>query len=346
MGKSKRMMLWAAALLLCLLVFAGVTLSSGKTGENKPVKIGVSVYRANDTFIASIVSELEEKVKEKEQQENITIKLDISDGKESQAEQNEQVERYISLGYDVICVNLVDRTSASMLIDKAETAGIPLIFFNREPVEEDIFSGDHIYYIGSDARKSAVIQGEIILEAYRDNPALLDANGDGIVEYAMLEGEAGHQDTIIRTEESVKTLEAGGMKLKKVCGFVANFDRSQAAALVEQWLEANPNIPVELFISNNDDMALGAAESLRKDGKVGIPIVGIDGTPLGVEAVETGELLGTVVSNASLYAENIFRLAYACGEGTPLPDNLQIVNERYIWIPWESCTNSQNDGKK
>lgn len=321
-------------LLVCLCM--ACTAAACKKEETQVIKIGITVYKINDTFISSIVSGLEEIVKEKQQKEDIKIKLDISDGKGSQEEQNEQVERYISLGYDVICVNLVDRTNASLFIDQAVNAGIPIVFFNREPVAEDIFRDGQIYYIGSDAKKSAIIQGEIVLDAFKNAPEQLDRNGNGIIEYAMVEGEAGHQDTIIRTEYSVRTLLEGGLKLEKTAGFVANFDRNQAEASVSQWLENNKDIPIELFLSNNDDMALGVADALEKAGIKRIPIVGIDGIPQGIEAVNNGKILGTAVSDSAVYGENIFNLAYALAQGEKVSelDTVEIDNERYIWIPW------------
>ena len=77
--------------------------------------------------------ELQRVALEKEQAQNCKINLYITDGKESQTSQNEQVDRFLERGYDVICVNIVDRTAAAVIVDKAQAAGVPVIFFNREP---------------------------------------------------------------------------------------------------------------------------------------------------------------------------------------------------------------------
>ena len=55
-----------------------------------------------------------------------------------QQEQNDQIDQFISLDYDLLLVNIVDRTNAAVIIDKATQADIPVVFFNREPVREDI----------------------------------------------------------------------------------------------------------------------------------------------------------------------------------------------------------------
>ena len=131
---------------------------------------------------------------------------------------------------------MVDRSAASGVIDKAMEAGIPIVFFNREPVEEDMNRWDKLYYVGADPRESAVLQGQILVNAYQENPRTLDENGDGLVSYVLLEGESSHQDSLIRTEQSIQTLKDGGVPIERITGGIANWERSQASALMEQWL--------------------------------------------------------------------------------------------------------------
>ena len=318
---------------LCILV---MILRYGNRNEEgqQVIKIGLCTYKASDTFIASIVSEFEKIMKEVEQERGISIKLDIADAKENQRIQNEQVERYIALEYDMIYINIVDRTSAARLIDRASNAKIPLVFFNRQPVEEDMYRSDGVYYIGSDPKPSAIIQGKLIQEVYEKEPSRLDRNGNERIEYGILEGEAGHPDTIIRTEHAIKAIEKSGIALQKIAGGVANFDRSQASAIVEHWLH-NEKQYLELIIANNDDMALGAADALEKLGRDDVAIVGIDGTPQGRQAVEEGILLGTVVSNQALYAEKMFNICeILLLEKQPI-SYLGLYNDKYDWMPWE-----------
>ena len=112
-----------------------LTLSACRAGgESSPtLRIGVALYQQEDTFIDTVARELQRVALEEEQARNVKINLYITDGKESQTTQNEQVDRFLERGYDVICVNIVDRTAAAVIIDKAQAAGVPVIFFNREP---------------------------------------------------------------------------------------------------------------------------------------------------------------------------------------------------------------------
>ena len=60
----------------------------------------------------------------------------------------------IENGCSVICVNLVDRTAPTGIIDLARKNNVPVIFFNRELVEEDLMQWDKLYYVGADAYQS------------------------------------------------------------------------------------------------------------------------------------------------------------------------------------------------
>ena len=72
----------------------------GRKADKNSVRIGVLLYRGDDTFIGTLRTGLEDKAKEYEQETGIKVKLDIMDAKGSQNTQNSQVERLISLGQD------------------------------------------------------------------------------------------------------------------------------------------------------------------------------------------------------------------------------------------------------
>lgn len=327
--KCDRKIVSAACMALACILLSGCR--AGAVSEKKhAIRIGVSLYRADDTFIGNIRSELEKRAKEYEQETGIKVTLDIQDAKGNQYVQNKQVERFISLGCDTLCVNPVDRTTSSGIIDAAAAADIPVVFFNRQPVEEDMDRWDRLYYVGADAKESAVLEAEIVADQYEKDPASLDKNGDGVISYVLLEGESNHQDSLIRTEWSVQTLKDRGVPIEKITGGIANWERSQASALMEQWLELYPDT-IELVLSNNDDMALGAIDALDRAGGKKISVVGIDGTTQGQDAVQSGKMLGTVSSDKTGYANAIFTIAAAVGMGEPIPGEITLDEGKYYW---------------
>ena len=166
---------------ICCLIAALslLTLSACHTSTDPAptLRIGVALYQQEDTFIDTVGRELQRVALEKEQEQNVKLNLYLTDGQESQTAQNEQVDRFLERGYDVICVNIVDRTAAAVIIDKAQAAGVPVIFFNREPVEEDLRRWKHAYYVGLPGGDAGILQGELVLDAWQTHSSTRTTSG-------------------------------------------------------------------------------------------------------------------------------------------------------------------------
>lgn len=304
----------------------------------KNIKIGITLYDQYDTFISEMMTKFTEYAADKEEETGVAINVELMDASQSQLTQNEQVKSLIEKGCDVICVNLVDRTEPTTITDLAESKQVPIIFFNRELVAEDLERWSELYYVGADALQSGVLEGELAANAFKTN-AQMDKNGDGICQYVVLEGEAGHQDSIVRTEYSVNTLIENGVEAEKLGYAMANWNRAQAqtktAALLTQF-----SGKIELIIANNDDMALGAIDALRDSQ---IPredwpgVVGIDGTDAGLLAVENGEMLGTVYNDKEGQAREMLNLAFAIATNGD-KDGIPLIDGKYVRTPYHKVT--------
>lgn len=331
-----------AAVLAVLMTALALTGCAGEKREKiTSIKIGISVYDQYDTFISQLMDSFEKSVKEKEVETGVLISIEIQNAAGSQSEQNNQVEDFIDGGCDVICVNLVDRTDPTMIIDKAKNADVPVIFFNRELVEEDLERWEKLYYVGAVALESGIMQGEIVAEAYENSPERLDKNGDGILQYVMLEGEAGHQDAIIRTEYSVNTIIEKGIQMEKLDHAIANWNRGQAQSKMQQWINEFGD-RIELVLSNNDDMALGAVDACKEAGfsLEDYPfIAGIDGTEVGLDAIEEGSLGATVFNDGAGQAEQMLKLAYDLAVGQSLSD-VEYMEGHYVRLPHQKVGSS------
>jgi methyl-galactoside transport system substrate-binding protein len=276
--------------------------------------------------------------KKKEMEEGIAITVDIQSAGGSQITQNDQIDSFVDKQYDVLCVSLVDRTDASAVIDKAKSADIPIIFFNRELVEEDLGRWDKIYYVGADSSQSGNLQGQIIVNECDKNFSKIDKNGDGILQYVMLEGEPGHQDAMVRTENSVKTVINAGYTLQKLGDEIANWNRAQATTKMAGWIEAFGE-DIEVVFANNDDMALGALDALKKSKIENYPIiVGVDGLQNGLECVKKKEFVGTVYNDYRGQAQAVVDMAYALSMNQNLPDSISLINNKYVYIPYQTIT--------
>lgn len=302
------------------------------------IRIGVTVYQMEDPFISQIPQYIEKIAKEYEEEKGLRVFVDVVDAMGNQNLQNDQVAQFLERDFDVLCVNMVDRTAAGGIIDQAKQADVPVVFFNREPVEEDMRRWNKLYYVCSLADESGILEGGIVVDAYQAEPERWDRNGDGKLQYVLLEGEQGHQDSLIRTEVTIKTITDAGIQLEKLAGETADWQRSQAGVLMSQWL-GEFGSKIELVISNNDNMAMGALDTYEELGVEPLPlIVGIDAIQPALDAVEKGTLTGTVLNDAKGQAQAIFDLANSLAQGENPVEGYQTLENRYIWIPHRTVT--------
>ena len=122
-------------------VLLGVTalLFGGCNEKEAPQKlrVGVTYYDQNDTYLNELIGLFKESLKEIES-DKLEVSVTIRDAAGVQKNQNDQVEELIDEGCNILCVNLVDRADPSEIIDLARESEVPIIFFNREPVAEDL----------------------------------------------------------------------------------------------------------------------------------------------------------------------------------------------------------------
>ena len=320
-------------IILCGMLLFGLS-GCGETSTDTAgkVQVGVTYYNQTDTFLGELIDCFKTSLEEHNTGE-LEVTAMVREAAGSEKTQNEQVRELIDAGCNVLCVNLVDRADPSEIIDMARESDIPLIFFNREPVEEDMLQWEQTYYVGAPARQSGQMQGELAADVIRAGG--VDRNGDGRIQYVILEGEADHQDAIIRTESVVNTLQEKGIELEKLDYQIANWNRAQAQNRMRQII-GQFHDEIELVLSNNDDMAMGAVDAYDAMNytEENRPVFfGVDGTAVGLQAVKDGDLAGTVYNDKEEQADVMAQLSVALATGEGL-DAIAFENERYIYVPY------------
>lgn len=316
MGKKTAVM---TALVLILVLLPGCR--NKEAVCDRTLRVGVVTYTQNDAFIGALTDSMKSQFKSMETEETKII-MSVRSGDDDQRDQDEVVEEMIDAGCDVLCVNLVDRTAPSNIIKMAKQNDIPVIFFNREPVKEDLMQWDKLYYVGCDAKQSGEMQGDIAAD-YIKSHGEVDRNHDGKIQYVLLEGEAGHQDAISRTDCSVKTIMENGVHLEKISYQFADWNRGQAENRMNQLISQYGDT-IEMVLSNNDEMALGAIEAYKKAGydEEEYPVIfGIDGLDDALDAIKSGVMQGTVYNDKEDQAREIARLAVDIFRGKSLSDH-------------------------
>lgn len=327
----------AAGIVCCMGIQLFCACGKEEPYEEDKVYVGVTYYEQSDTFLSQMIDCLKDEFQNYEE-EGYETTIMIRGAGGSQRTQNDQVRELIDAGCNILCVNLVDRADPSEIIDLARENDVPIIFFNREPVEEDMMQWDKLYYVGAIAAQSGILQGEMATNLIQSDSGT-DRNKDGKIQYVVLEGEAGHQDAIIRTENAVDTLKSHGIEIEKLSYGIANWNRAQVQNQMLQMISQHQN-KIELVLANNDDMALGALDAYEKLNytESALPVfLGIDGTDVGLEAVRDQRLAGTVYNDKEGQAAAMAKLAIALVTGQGM-EEIKFRNERYIYLPYFKVT--------
>ena len=330
----------AAGMLCCMCILGVNGCGQADSDNSQNVYVGVTYYDQSDIFLNELLDCFKKEIQNLESEER-KISVTIQGAGGSQRTQDDQVKELIDGGCNVLCVNLVDRTDPSEIIDLAREKQVPIIFFNREPVAEDMAQWEQLYYVGAKAEESGTMQGEMAAEAIKANPQV-DRNKDGKIQYVVLEGEPGHQDTIIRTENAVEALKAGEIELEKLSYGLANWNRAQAENRMSQMI-SQYQTKIELVLANNDEMALGAMDAYEKLNytESTLPLFfGIDGTKVGLEAVRDSRLSGTVYNDKEGQAKAMAKLAEALVTGDRT-ENMDFENGKYVYLSYEKVTKEQ-----
>ncbi|MBR0137349.1 MAG: substrate-binding domain-containing protein, partial [Erysipelotrichaceae bacterium] len=289
-----------SVLLAALMVFALVGCSGSKEEGGEPTTsaedVAVFWYTYSDVYLSSVRAAMNEAM------DKAGLNYKDYDANGSQADQTNQIDTALAAGAKVLVVNQVDSGSDDVtktILDKAAAAGAKVVFFNRG-VSEDVLTAAGSTFVGTDYEQAGHMEGKMIGEYLVANYEATDLNGDGVIQYVMFKGDEANPEAICRTqfgqEDADAVLTANGKPALAYFDSAAttkylldaNGTWSAAAAnehmetVLSQYNADNGNM-IELVIANNDDMALGAIESLKnhgynKEGETVIPVFGVDAT--------------------------------------------------------------------
>ncbi len=286
--------------------------------------VGVCIYKFDDAFMTTYRNALEE-ILESKGYKPLTV-----DGNNDQAKQNEQINTFITQGVDALIINPCMTSAADSIIATVKAAGIPTVLINREPTAEQMAAYDKLVYVGCDARQSGTMQGELIL----DTPNKGDINGDGKISYIMIQGDPENIDAQYRTEFSVKALTDAGMEVEQLDLQRGDWDREKGQTICANDL-AQYGDQIEVVFCNNDDMAIGALQSIQAAGRKvneDIYLVGVDALDAALNEVSNGNMTGTVLNDAVGQATEAVNQMEALLGGATFSSGNQSVYVDYVKV--------------
>jgi inositol transport system substrate-binding protein len=271
------------------------------------ITIGISMQGLEAPYVARVKDYVEMTLEEI----GPDVEAIILDGQENAEKQVSHVESFTSRKVDAIILNPVSFDGCAPAVDTAVKAGIPILTLITMVSNQDMCDS----FVGSDHYESGVIEAEMMAR---------ELNWQGNI--VILEGVMGIDSQLRRIEGYRRVLDKyPGIHV--VAQQTASWRRSEAYAIVQNWIENDKDFDVVL--SENDNMAMGAVMAIEEAKKADeIMVFGIDGDEDALQAVADGRLKGTVFQDAEAQA----RQAVYCAINLA---RRQAVNKQYV-IPFKA----------
>ncbi len=270
------------------------------------LKIGVSMSAFDDTFLTYLREDMDKQAKSYPKGDG--VQLQFEDARADVVKQLSQVENFISQNVDAIIVNPVDTASTANIIKAATAAKIPLVFVNRRPDSPTLPAG--VAAVVSNDVEAGKLQMEYIAEK-------LGGKGNIVI----LLGDLANNSTTNRTK-GVKEVLAKYPGIKVEQEQTGIWLRDKGMTLVNDWLTQGRDF--QAVLSNNDEMAIGAAMALKSAGKKGVLIAGVDGTPDGLNAITKGDMTVSAFQDAKGQADKSVETARKMAKNEPIEQNVVI----------------------
>ncbi|MCM3726332.1 ribose ABC transporter substrate-binding protein RbsB [Neobacillus cucumis] len=243
-----------------------------KKEDLKDIKIGLSVSTLNNPFFVSLKDGVQKEAK------TMGVQVKIVDAQNDSAKQINDVEDLIQQGVDLLLINPTDSAAISTAVQSANNIGIPVVTLDRSAEKGKVAT-----LVASDNIKGGEMAAEYIVKKLGEN-----------VQVAELEGVPGASAT---RERGKGFHNIADKKLKVTDKQSADFDRTKGLTVMENLLQANPDI--KAVFAHNDEMALGAIEAINSSGK-NIMVIGFDGNDDALNAIKAGKMEATVAQQPDL----------------------------------------------
>ncbi|MDD0824298.1 galactose/glucose ABC transporter substrate-binding protein MglB [Mannheimia sp. AT1] len=288
-------------------------------------RVGVTIYKYDDNFMKQMRKDINDEAK------NLThLKWFMNDAQNSQVKQLKQVETLLAHKMKVLAVNIVNANESKTIVEKAKVHNVPVVFFNRSPEPAALASYDKTYFVSADPKEAGKIQGELIANAWKANPSF-DLNKDGKLQYVLLKGEPSDVSAI-RSQAVIDELNRQGIATEEVYSDTAMWRAAVARNKMNEWLVSNRANEIEIVISNNDEMAIGALDALRAHEKQ-LPL--FDALPEALALIKTGEMTGSVLNDSLAQSKVVVKLVANLADGKPATQGTEweAQKERTIYVP-------------
>lgn len=259
----------AALAIVCAGTLMAGTVACGSTSSSGGDKVALLVSTLNNPFFVDLRDGAQAAAKD------LGVDLMVSDAQNDSSTQQNQAQNAQSQGAKAVIINPVDSDAASPAVAPLLSSNLPVISVDRSVTGEDVTS-----HIASDNVAGGAQAANELAKAVGEKGKVI-----------ILQGTPGAASTRDRGDGFKKEIKKySGIEV--VAEQTANFDRAEALDVTTNLMQSNPDV-VGIY-AENDEMALGAIQSLGSKAGVDVKIFGFDGTEDGLKAVSNGTMVGTI----------------------------------------------------
>ncbi|WP_369165944.1 substrate-binding domain-containing protein [Streptomyces sp. AFD10] len=296
-GRRNALKFGGAALCAVIVVGAVSLLNSGSSGGT--TKVGMSLSTLNNPFFVQM------KQGAQAEAEKAGVDLTVTDAQNDASQQANQLQNFTSSGVSSIIVNPVDSDAVGPGVRSANKADIPVVAADR-----GVNKAETATLVASDN----VAGGRLAADALADK-----LGGKGSI--VILQGTAGTSASRERGAGFAEGIKAyPGIKV--VAEQPADFDRTKGLDVMTNLIQSHPGVTG--VFAENDEMALGAVKALGSKAGTSVSVVGFDGTPDGLTAVEAGTLYASVAQQPAELGKIAVRNAIKAAKDEKVEDTVKV----------------------
>lgn len=266
--------------------------------DNKP-KIGMVLSTLNNPFFVNMKDGAEKEA------EKLGYDLVVLDSQNDPAKERANVEDLVQLGVIALLINPTDSDAVVKTVEVANKSNIPVITLDRQANGGKITS-----HIASDNIKGGEMAAEYVLDKFKDEK--------GPINVVEIQGIPGASATRDRGEGFHNIMDKNG-KFNFVSIQAADFDRQKGLQVMENIIQANPNIQV--VFAHNDEMALGAVKAIKASG-INALVIGFDGNDDAKDSIDANEMTATIAQQPDLIGALGVELANKIYKGESIKDKI------------------------
>ncbi|EGT3619031.1 ribose ABC transporter substrate-binding protein RbsB [Clostridium perfringens] len=266
--------------------------------DNKP-KIGMVLSTLNNPFFVNMKDGAEKEA------EKLGYDLVVLDSQNDPAKERANVEDLVQLGVIALLINPTDSDAVIKTVEVANKSNIPVITLDRQANGGKITS-----HIASDNIKGGEMAAEYVLDKFKDEK--------GPINVVEIQGIPGASATRDRGEGFHNIMDKND-KFNFISIQAADFDRQKGLQVMENIIQANPNIQV--VFAHNDEMALGAVKAIKASG-INALVIGFDGNDDAKDSIDANEMTATIAQQPDLIGALGVELANKIYNGESIKDKI------------------------